>query len=74
MYFFEKYEKCDFETLVAPNASGASPIDSYVLAGVFAMCLGLIYAPAARPTAENQKIYENFSCGTPHSMYVSAWP
>ena len=31
-------------------------------------------APVTPPAAENQKIYDNFSRGTSHSMYASAWP
>ena len=62
------------EVLVPADASGTPPIDCEVFVGVFGMHSELIGAPVTPPAAENQKIYDNFSRGTGHSMYASAWP
>ena len=61
-------------TLVPADASGTPPIDCKEFVGVFGMHSELIGAPVTPPAAENQKIYDNFSRGTSHSMYASAWP
>ena len=63
-----------FVTLVPADVSGTPPIDCKVFVGVFGMYSELIGAPVTPPAAENQKIYDNFSRGTSHSMYASAWP
>ena len=63
-----------FVTLVPADVSGTPPIDCKVFVGVFGMYSELIGAPVTPPAAENQKIYDNSSRGTSHSMYASDWP
>ncbi len=60
--------------LVPADVSGTPPIDCNVFVGVFDMYSELIGAPVTPPAAENQKIYNNFTRGTSHSMFASAWP